>query len=232
MDLCMSKDVWGSKYKDLTVMADYRVHEKVIEILKRRNLDTCHLLDIACGEGALTQRIKDYFPDYEIDVNDINPDNIKFNNFKHIYGLDLNKSFSFRDQYDLVIAIEIIEHLENPWSFLRGVKTILKKGGQLILSTPNINSIKDRIFFLVEGYHIYFGKRGIENSSGHINMIPRWEFEYICSKIGMPILHVDYIGELPSGWRTKLIKPLFFPFFSFMKDKNDASIYIFSVSNP
>ncbi len=228
----MSKEVWGTKYKGYTIMADYRIHEKVVEILRRNSHnEKCCLLDIACGEGALSQRIKDTFPGYEIDVNDLNLNSVKFNDYKNKYGLHLNESFNFRKKYDVVIAIEAIEHLENPWSFMRGLKAILKEGGLLIVSTPNINSIRDRIFFLFEGYHIYFGKRGIENSGGHINMIPRWELEHICSQIGLKINNVDCVGELPSGWRTKLLKIIFAPFYPLMKDKNNASIYIFTITN-
>jgi len=227
----MNKEVWGNKYKNYKIMADSRVHEKVVEILKRKRLNgNIQLLDIACGEGALSQRIRDTFPDWEIDINDIDFHNIKFKEYNNKYGYNLNEVFLFEKKYDVIIAVEIIEHLENPWSFLSGIRSVLKKDGLVIVSTPNMNSVKDRLYFLFEGYHIYFGNRGIENS-GHINMIPKCEFENICSNVDLKIENVDAVGELPSGWRSILLKILFMPVILLMKDKNTASIYIFSISN-
>jgi 2-polyprenyl-3-methyl-5-hydroxy-6-metoxy-1,4-benzoquinol methylase len=227
----MKKRVWGNTYRGYTVMADIRVHEKTVEILKKRyGNGNIQMLDIACGEGALSRRIKDEFPGWQIDVNDFDADKIKFKEYNDKFCCDLNKPVSFKKQYDVIIAIEIIEHLENPWAFLREIGALLKKGGLAVVSTPNINSVRDRIFFLIEGYHIYFGARGIRNSGGHINMMPRWELEYICSRTGLTIQHVDSVGEMPSGWRTRVLKLLLLPFFPFMKDRNNASIYIFSLS--
>ena len=49
-----------------------------------------------------------------------------------VQDLDLGR------QFDTIIAGEIIEHLENPWAvFYKAVRKHLKRGGQLIITTPN-----------------------------------------------------------------------------------------------
>ncbi len=40
-------------------------------------------------------------------------------------------------RFDAVVAGEIIEHLEDPYRFLRGCRSALRPGGRLVLSTPN-----------------------------------------------------------------------------------------------
>lgn len=40
-------------------------------------------------------------------------------------------------RFDTVLAGEIVEHLEDPYRFLRGCRSVLRPGGRLILSTPN-----------------------------------------------------------------------------------------------
>ncbi len=45
-------------------------------------------------------------------------------------------------KFDIVFAGELIEHLNNPGLFLRGVKSCLKEHGELIITTPNAFAIR------------------------------------------------------------------------------------------
>jgi 2-polyprenyl-3-methyl-5-hydroxy-6-metoxy-1,4-benzoquinol methylase len=49
---------------------------------------------------------------------------------------DLGRSLGGR-RFDTIVAGELIEHLEDPYAFLRGLHPFLADGGRLILSTPN-----------------------------------------------------------------------------------------------
>ncbi len=62
-------------------------------------------------------------------------------NYKEVYALDINKErITFpNNHFDTVLAGDIIEHLENPSSFLREINRVLKKDGKLLLSTPHAN---------------------------------------------------------------------------------------------
>ena len=60
---------------------------------------------------------------------------------------DVEKGLPYNDgSFDTVIAGEIIESLKNLEFFLKEIKRILKLDGILILSTPNKNSLINRIF--------------------------------------------------------------------------------------
>lgn len=63
---------------------------------------------------------------------------------------DLNSvPLPFKDNFaDILFAGEVIEHLLNPFNFLKELNRILKKDGILILSTPNLASFKNRIKLL------------------------------------------------------------------------------------
>lgn len=54
------------------------------------------------------------------------------------------------ESFDTVFAGEIIEHLEDENSFLENTNRILKRGGILILTTPNRNSLVNIIFHSYE----------------------------------------------------------------------------------
>jgi len=74
---------------------------------------------------------------------------------------DFNEKLPFRNKsFDAVISLEVIEHLEKSEFFLQEINRILKKGGVLILSTPNFAWFPYRLRHLLgkapylEGYHI------------------------------------------------------------------------------
>lgn len=68
--------------------------------------------------------------------------------------------------FDAVISTEGIEHLENHFSFLREMCRILKPGGLLVLTTPNITALRSRVRFFGSGF---FGRdsRPLNETSRH-----------------------------------------------------------------
>jgi len=54
-------------------------------------------------------------------------------------------------KYDLVTAIEVIEHVENPIGFLRNTAGLLSPTGAAILTTPNVDSLPARLRHLFAG---------------------------------------------------------------------------------
>ena len=52
---------------------------------------------------------------------------------------------------DRVLLIELIEHLEAPWTVLRLAAERVAPGGRLVLTTPNLTSLRNRIELAVRG---------------------------------------------------------------------------------
>ena len=62
---------------------------------------------------------------------------------------DANNKFPFKDNsFDVVVAGEIIEHTFDDVGFLDECYRILKKNGLLIITTPNLISLKNRFLML------------------------------------------------------------------------------------
>ncbi len=84
-------------------------------------------------------------------------------------GDDLEKPFKEKSvSYNLVIALEIIEHLFDTDQFLSEIHRVLKPSGYLILSTPNLASLPNRLKLLFGFYPKY-----LEYSTagaGHIHL--------------------------------------------------------------
>ncbi len=67
--------------------------------------------------------------------------------------VNLNESLPWKEQtFDAVFSTEGIEHLENHFSFLREICRILKPGGVLLLTTPNIAALRSRMRFFGSGF--------------------------------------------------------------------------------
>ena len=62
---------------------------------------------------------------------------------------DVTKKLPYnKNSFDFVFAGEVIEHIIEAKKFLLEIKRVLKPGGFLILTTPNLARIDDRIKFL------------------------------------------------------------------------------------
>lgn len=90
-------------------------------------------------------------------------------------GLDITKGDNFEEKLkikknsvDIVFALEIIEHLFDTDFFLSEIHRVLKPSGILILSTPNLASLQNRLRLLLGRYPKYleYSKKG----AGHIHL--------------------------------------------------------------
>ena len=69
-------------------------------------------------------------------------------------GVDLTRGLPYPDEsFDLVVLTEVIEHLENHRAALGEVARVLRPGGHLILTTPNIMRLDSRLGFMLSGMH-------------------------------------------------------------------------------
>jgi SAM-dependent methyltransferase len=97
----------------------------------------------------------------------------------NIAQLDLNaQPLPYEDEcFDLVTCSEVLEHVENYRAVLREIKRVLKPGGLMVVTTPNVLNMKSRIRYLVSGFANLFGPLPVKNqdrfaTSGHITPIP------------------------------------------------------------
>ena len=122
-----------------------------LNYIKNLTLKKAKCLDIGCGNGKFLNYISIEKPDYELFGIDLSEFQVKYAkklkfNFQ---TCNIEEGLPFKDDtFEIIYAGELIEHLYNPDFFLNEVKRILKKGGYLILSTPNLCTWYNRILFL------------------------------------------------------------------------------------
>jgi 2-polyprenyl-3-methyl-5-hydroxy-6-metoxy-1,4-benzoquinol methylase len=69
--------------------------------------------------------------------------------------------------FDAVLAGEIIEHLVDTDAFLHEIYRVLRPGGALILTTPNLASLENRLRLLLGIYPIWVDYR-LGQGEGHV----------------------------------------------------------------
>ncbi len=118
-------------------------YKKLLERVNPRET----VLDVGCASGNLMQLIKDKGAKVEgIEVSQSAINVAKKYGFK-VYSIDLESEWSKKIEikYDHVIAAEIIEHIYDTDDFLQQIRKVLKKGGKLSISTPNVASFGRRM---------------------------------------------------------------------------------------
>lgn len=98
------------------------------------------ICDLGAGKSAISDRVR-CLKRIKIDIDpNTNPDIV----------FDLTKGIPLSDNsVDIAIAAEIFEHIYCSKKFMNEIKRILRKSGYLILSCPNICSLKYRFAFLI-----------------------------------------------------------------------------------
>ncbi len=103
-------------------------------------LGSGRVLDYGCGTGEhLTRPLAQHFPNWHITGIDPDQKSIQFarNNARKIPNLNFETSPPKDIQYDCIIASEVIEHVEDPVSFLTRLSSFMKEDAALILTLPN-----------------------------------------------------------------------------------------------
>ena len=87
---------------------------------------------------------------------------------------------------ELIFQLNTIEHLENPWHFLREVSRVLKDGGKLILTTPNVNRLEN-VSKMLAGANIYDPFSGYGPYGRHNREYNKHELFLLLSHVGFEI---------------------------------------------
>ncbi len=179
-------------YKGLQVFAAPGVHPEAVEVMRNYLRPGMKVLEVGAGTGAFTLRLKEC--GYHVVASGIEPETFALEGIPYV-TLNLNQELPKEHCgcYEAVVAIEVIEHVENIFDFFRKVARVLVPGGHAIISTPNIVSTLDRMIFLKRGMFNLFSPRLIDQP-GHIQIIPYWLVIAAAAKAGLHLKHIQGVG--------------------------------------
>ncbi|OGS95714.1 MAG: hypothetical protein A3H31_08135 [Gallionellales bacterium RIFCSPLOWO2_02_FULL_57_47] len=197
------------------------IHEATINTVSKLHLKfPCEHLDIGAGHGELISLMRSKFdinssacdytdslmrlPDVSVKIADLSNENLPYPD----------------ESFDLVTCTEVIEHLEHYRSTLREIYRILKPGGTLVLTIPNILNLKSRIRFLFFGFYNLFGPLHISESElhstgGHINPVSCFFLSHSLLDAGFKSIEVSI--DKKQGTSIAWLLPLWIPIQIFSK---------------
>lgn len=112
-------------------------YHRFLDLLKKKK--KARILDIGCGAGDLLLMLKEQgFEKAEgLDYSQ------KAKDFTEKRGLKItlcdieNETPLFKEEFDVIVCGDILEHIFEPAFFLKKIKKFLRKGGWLLISVPN-----------------------------------------------------------------------------------------------
>jgi 2-polyprenyl-3-methyl-5-hydroxy-6-metoxy-1,4-benzoquinol methylase len=190
-------------------LAHQAIHDTVVGILEKEQRGA--LLDVPAGEGALAARLM--AAGFGVTCCDLYPEIFRLDDVKIEPG-DLNGDLPFADQtFDFVTCLEGLEHIENPQQAIREFARLLRPGGTVIVSIPNILNIEERLKWLLYGYTSHFKPmtraqvarlraeyNDREEIAAHVNPIGYSELRYILEKNGFAIARVYRDKPKSNAW--------------------------------
>lgn len=156
------------------------------------------VLDIGCSSGNLGKELIDQ-KNCLVDGIELN----KFDYFKakkrlrkvHNLNIEVDNLSGIQEKYDYIILSDVIEHLVNPISTLKKIKSLIKFNGEIVFSVPNMAHLSVRLMLLNGDFS--YGKTGLLDNS-HLHFYTFKEIQRVFNGAGYEILFQEpIIKEYP-----------------------------------
>lgn len=149
------------------------------------------VLDIGCSCGGNLMAVKlqnDTAKLYGIELNEEAAAIAE--HFGEIMAMDVERVAKpeWQGTFDYIITADILEHLRDPWTALRRIVLMLKPGGKLLASIPNVMNIAV-VKNLLNGYWEYEDAGILDRT--HLRFFTRKSIEQMMTEVGLKIERME-----------------------------------------
>lgn len=156
------------------------------------------VLDFGAGSGTMAALLADMPAITSVTAADLAPvrDGAAQPRVRWLQA-DLNEALpNPAASFDLIVAVEIIEHLENPRAVAREWRRLLRPGGMLVMSTPNVECIRSLLALVFRGHFLPFTEPWYP---AHITALTAADVQRVLTEAGFQGIEVGYTnhGRIP-----------------------------------
>jgi SAM-dependent methyltransferase len=186
-------------------------NELVVSLLSDAGKLTGDILDMGAGSGYLTGLLSDArarrgaggkgLSACDIDAGAFSVEGVPFTQCNVDQGLPYPDA-----AFDAVVAIEVMEHTRTPYRVLAEIARVLRPGGTLIFSVPNVGHMLSRMTFAASGHYYMFPSPSTKPAnagrlSGHVAPLPFQYWHYGLRSAGFSDirLHTDRTKKGAAG---------------------------------
>jgi 2-polyprenyl-3-methyl-5-hydroxy-6-metoxy-1,4-benzoquinol methylase len=154
------------------------------------------VLDVGCSSGDLARRLVERGASViGIDTDEQAAAEARAVCEQVLVGDVETMELPFPDEsFDLVLCGDLIEHLRDPEHFLSRICPLLRRGGRLLLTTPNVANWAVRLSLL--GGRWRYTERGILDRT-HTHLFTKKTLEEMLHRAGYRILEFDFTAPVP-----------------------------------
>jgi len=206
---------------DIAPLSHSVTTDRVLDLLDAIDWSgNARLADVGAGNGYFSQafgerlRRRGLDPAARIAACDVVPEAFAYTPVRcRPIGADGRLPFDDAS-FDAVVAIEVVEHVENQFAFLRELARIARPGATVVVTTPNTLNANSRLRALTQGFPLLFDPLplaggDVRHLSGHIHPIGPYFLALAALRAGLraPSFHPDRT-KTSAAIQTALLAPV------------------------
>lgn len=191
----------NSKYKDNSALEKEHTRRKN---LVKKYLKQGTLLDYGCATGEFVHYVSDA---YYAEGCDISKDAIEIagKKYKDLSGRfwHISELGNVDRRYDAVCLWDAIEHISDPCHVMRKISNLVKDGGCIFISTPDIGALSARILkrrwpFMTPPEHLcFFSRESMYRMAGMLDMdVAEWKSKGKWANVGFILYKFNRVSSV------------------------------------
>jgi len=170
--------------------------EKKLFAAEQSRAESPSILDIGCATGALLAALRD--KGWRVTGVEISPSAVYAKNERKldVRNVPLEENDFPEGSFDVILASHLIEHLNEPKTFLEETYRILKNNGSIFITTPDISGFQSRLF----------GSRWRSAIFDHLYLFSRRTLSKMLKTVGFKVVSCHSWGGLAAGVAPKTVK--------------------------